>query len=157
MTEPPHASPTRTRWSVLLPLSGSALLASATGGISGDLFNLFLTGELGFSPAVLSVIYAGMLLSLPLQLAGPTIAQCFRFHTLMTAGAVVNAAAVVAILLVVHLPVGDRLQLTVVIVAAVAVEIAFSPSYGTVSSAWLGEVVRDEDRPTVLSLGKLLS
>lgn len=125
--------------------------------MSGDLFNLFLTGELGFSPAVLSVIYAGMLLSLPLQLAGPTIAQCFRFHTLMTAGAVVSAAAVVAILLVVHLPVGDRLQLTVVIVAAVAVEIAFSPSYGTVWSAWLGEVVRDEDRPTVMSLGKLLS
>lgn len=125
--------------------------------MSGDLFNLFLTGELGFSPAVLSVIYAGMLLSLPLQLAGPTIAQCFRFHTLMTAGAVVSAAAVVAILLVVHLPVGDRLQLTVVIVAAVAVVIAFSPSYGTVSSAWLGEVVRDEVRPTVLSLGKLLS
>ncbi len=81
--------------------------------MSGDLFNLFLTGELGFSPAVLSVIYAGMLLSLPLQL-------------------------------------------TAVIVAAVAVEIAFSPSYGTVWSAWLGEVVRDEDRPTVLSLGKLL-
>lgn len=42
---------TSTLWHVLIPMSGVTLLASATGGMSGDLFNLLVTQELGYTEA----------------------------------------------------------------------------------------------------------
>ena len=52
---------TSTLWHVLIPMSGVTLLASATGGMSGDIFNLLVTQELGYTPSVLSLVYIGML------------------------------------------------------------------------------------------------
>ena len=42
---------TSTLWHVLIPMSGVTLLASATGGMSGDIFNLLVTQELGYTEA----------------------------------------------------------------------------------------------------------
>ena len=77
---------TSTLWHVLIPMSGVTLLASATGGMSGDIFNLLVTQELGYTPSVLSLVYIGMLFSFPIQLFGPGIARRFTFRKLMLFG-----------------------------------------------------------------------
>ena len=40
----------------LIPGSGLVLLSSATGGMHGDIFQLYVVDTLGFSPSLVSVI-----------------------------------------------------------------------------------------------------
>lgn len=146
-----------TLWHVLIPMSGVTLLASATGGMSGDLFNLLVTQELGYTPSVLSLVYIGMLFSFPIQLFGPGIARRFTFRKLMLFGNLVVGISIIAIVLAIQLNISSEVRIVIIVLSAIIVEIAYSLSYGTVWFTWVGDVVDRNDRSLVMAFGKVLS
>ena len=148
---------TSTLWHVLIPMSGVTLLASATGGMSGDLFNLLVTQELGYTPSVLSLVYIGMLFSFPIQLLGPGIARRFTFRKLMLFGNFVSGLSIIAIVLAAQLNISSEIRVVIIVSSAIIVEIAYSLSYGTVWFTWVGDVVDRNDRSLVMAFGKVLS
>jgi hypothetical protein len=137
---------TSTLWHVLIPMSGVTLLASATGGMSGDIFNLLVTQELGYTPSVLSLVYIGMLFSFPIQLFGPGIARRFTFRKLMLFGNFVSGLSIIAIVLAAQLNISSEIRVVIIVSSAIIVEIAYSLSYGTVWFTWVGDVVDRNDR-----------
>ena len=148
---------TSTLWHVLIPMSGVTLLASATGGMSGDIFNLLVTQELGYTPSVLSLVYIGMLFSFPIQLFGPGIARRFTFRKLMLFGNFVSGLSIIAIVLAAQLNISSEIRVVIIVSSAIIVEIAYSLSYGTVWFTWVGDVVDRNDRSLVMAFGKVLS
>jgi hypothetical protein len=143
-------------WRALIPGAGTLLLASATGGMSGDIFNLYLTDTLGYDPKVLTWIYLSMLLSIPVQLMAPRLADRFGYRRIMVAGAVLCLPALV--LLTFARPLrevpadADRvLQELSFVAAALLVEIAFSISFGSVWSAWIARFSDRANRPVFLA------
>jgi hypothetical protein len=143
-------------WRALIPGAGTLLLASATGGMSGDIFNLYLTDTLGYDPKVLTWIYLSMLLSIPVQLMAPRMADRFGYRRIMVAGAVLCLPALVLLMFARPLRVvpadADRvLQELSFVAAAVLVEIAFSISFGSVWSAWIARFSDRANRPVFLA------
>lgn len=143
-------------WRAIIPSAGTLLLASATGGMSGDIFNLYLTDTLGYDPKVLTWIYLSMLLSIPIQLMAPRLADRFGYRRIMVAGAVLCLPALV--LLTFARPLRDVpadpdrvLQELAFVAAAVLVEIAFSISFGSVWSAWIARFSDRANRPVFLA------
>lgn len=106
---------TSTLWHVLIPMSGVTLLASATGGMSGDIFNLLVTQELGYTPSVLSLVYIGMLFSFPIQLFGPGIARRFTFRKLMLFGNFVSGLSIIAIVLAAQLNISSEIRVVIIV------------------------------------------
>ncbi|NOM65640.1 MFS transporter [Corynebacterium silvaticum] len=144
-------------WRVVLPASGSLLLASLTGGLSGDLFNLLITRELGWESSKLSIIYFLMLLSVPIQMLGPSLARQAGYRKMMSTGVTVMLICLVIMLFAVWYPASKFHQLFLLGMCAVVVEIAYSLSFGTVWSAWISEIVSREKRPGVMAITSIIS
>lgn len=144
-------------WRVVLPVSGSLLLASLTGGLSGDLFNLLITRELGWESSKLSIIYFLMLLSVPIQMLGPSLARQAGYRKMMSIGVTVMLICLVIMLFAVWYPASKFHQLFLLGMCAVVVEIAYSLSFGTVWSAWISEIVPREKRPGVMAITSIIS
>jgi hypothetical protein len=143
-------------WRAVIPGAGTLLLASATGGMSGDIFNLYLTDTLGYDPKVLTWIYLSMLLSIPVQLMAPRLADRFGYRRIMVAGAVLCLPALVLLMFArplreVQAGPDRMLQELSLVAAAVLVEIAFSISFGSVWSAWIARFSDRANRPVFLA------
>lgn len=133
------------------------LLGSLTGGLSGDLFNLFIVNELGWDSAKLSIIYFFMLTSIPIQLLGPSLARRVGYRNMMTTGIAAMLVCLIIILFSVWFVTARISQLLLLGICAVTVEIAYSLSFGTVWSTWVSEIVPRQTRPTLMALTRILS
>lgn len=153
-TASPHFS---SYWKIVIPASGTILLSSLTGGMSGDLFNLFMTEGLGWSASTLSWIYLVMLASFPIQLLGPSIARRTGYSSMMGRGLGVLAACNISMLLAVWFIDAPMTQLVVLGCLVVLVEVAYSLSFGTVWGAWISQLIQREKRPKLFAFAKVLS
>lgn len=70
----------------LIPGSGLVLLSSATGGMHGDIFQLYVVDTLGYRPSLVSVIAISMVVGIPVQLLAPRIVSRFGHRSVMIAG-----------------------------------------------------------------------
>jgi MFS family permease len=137
----------------LVPASGMVLLSSATGGMSGDIFQLYVVQELGYSPSLISIVALGMILSIPLQLLAPSLVDRAGCRRVMVLGAVLLVPALF-IVFVAGLVAGDsRLVAAMCLVAgATLAEVAISISFGAAWSAWSADFTNSSQRPVFLSM-----
>lgn len=138
------------KWLALVPASGTILLSSASGGMSGDIFNLLITDTMGYDPSVLSLVYIGMLCSIPIQFLGPTIAQRLGLRKIMLLGA--GSCLLAIVILLGSMSLSERIIL--IVLSTTLIEIAYSLSYGTVWSAWTAELFSPHERPIFLSISR---
>lgn len=137
----------------LIPGSGLVLLSSVTGGMHGDIFQLYVVHTLGFSPSLVSIIALGMIVSIPVQLLAPLIVSRFGHRTVMVAGSLTLAPALL-LLFAAGLIIDEcriaaaALLLTGATLAGVGISICFGAAW----TAWYVEFAEPADRPLFLAM-----
>ncbi|MDL9944571.1 MFS transporter [Gordonia sp. ABSL11-1] len=136
----------------LLPASGIILLSSATGGMSADIFQIYVVDTLGFSPNLVSIVALSMLISIPIQLLAPSLADRVGYRRIMNYGAITVATAVALLLVGSVFWQTDRNALAAaLVIGSTLAEIGISISFGAAWSAWLAEFTGSEERPLFLA------
>lgn len=142
----------------LLPASGLVLLGSATGGMSGDIFQLYVVSTLGYSPSLISIVALSMVFSVPLQLLAPRLVDRVGHRRVMVLGSVLMIPALIVIFVAGLLVTESRFGAGVCLVAGAAlVGVGLSISFGAASfgaawSAWYAEFTDFAERPLFLSM-----
>lgn len=137
----------------LIPGSGLVLLSSATGGMHGDIFQLYVVDTLGFSPSVVSVIALGMVVSIPVQLLAPGIVSRFGHRTVMVAGSITLAPALLLLYSAGLVIDGSRMAAAALLFAgATLAGVGVSICFGAAWTAWYVEFADPADRPLFLAM-----
>ncbi|WP_301123078.1 MFS transporter [Mycolicibacterium fortuitum] len=129
------------------------LLSSVTGGMHGDIFQLYVVHTLGFSPSLVSIIALGMIVSVPVQFLAPGIVSRFGHRTVMVAGSLTLAPALL-LLFSAGLIIDEcrfaaaALLLTGATLAGVGISICFGAAW----TAWYVEFAEPADRPLFLAM-----
>lgn len=145
-------------WRSLIPASGLVLLSSASGGMSADIFQLYVVQTLGYQPSLVGVIAAAGMVSIPLQLFAPRMVHRYSHRRVMLGGAALLLPALVVLL--VSGAVTDQSRgvgAICLLAAAVAIEIAISMSFGAAWNAWVAEFTDSENRAVYISLSSTVS
>jgi Major Facilitator Superfamily len=142
----------------LVPASGLVLLGSATGGMSGDIFQLYVVQTLGYSPSLISIVALSMVLSIPLQLLAPSLIDRVGYCRVMVLGAVLLIPALLIVFAAGFIAGESRLVAGVCLIAgATLAEVAISISFGAAWSAWHAEFTDSSQRPVFLSMMSFVS
>ncbi|CAN3132288.1 MFS transporter [Mycobacterium sp. smrl_JER01] len=137
----------------LIPGSGLVLLSSATGGMHGDIFQLYVVDTLGYSPSLVSVIALGMIVSIPVQLLAPGIVSRFGHRTVMVAGSLTLAPALLLLFSAGLIIDGSRIAAAAVLFAGATVAgVGISICFGAAWTAWYVEFAEPADRPLFLAM-----
>lgn len=137
----------------LLPASGLILLSSATGGMSGDIFQLYVVDTLGYSPSLISLVAVCMIISVPLQLMAPRLIDRVGHRRAMIYGALTLIPALLIVFAGGVAIAQSRLLAAVCLVTgATLAEVGISISFGAAWSAWYAEFTDARQRPLFLSM-----
>lgn len=137
----------------LIPGSGLVLLSSVTGGMHGDIFQLYVVHTLGFSPSLVSIIALGMIVSVPVQLLAPLIVSRFGHRTVMVAGSLTLAPAL--LLLFAAGLIIDECRIAaaaLLLTGATLAGVGISTCFGAAWTAWYVEFAEPADRPLFLAM-----
>ena len=137
----------------LIPGSGLVLLSSATGGMHGDIFQLYVVDTLGYRPSLVSVIAISMVVGIPVQLLAPRIVSRFGHRSVMIAGSLLLAPALL-MLFTSGLVIGQsRIAAAALLLAgATLAGVGMSISFGAAWTAWYVEFAEPADRPFFLAM-----
>lgn len=137
----------------LIPGSGLVLLSSATGGMHGDIFQLYVVDTLGFSPSLVSVIALGMIVSIPVQLLAPGIVSRFGHRTVMVAGSLTLAPALLLLFSAGLIIDESRIAAAALLLAgATLAGVGIAICFGAAWTAWYVEFAEPADRPLFLAM-----
>jgi hypothetical protein len=141
-----------------LTASGLVLLGSATGGMTGDIFQLYVVGTLGYSSSWISVVALSMAVTVPVQLLAPRLVDGIGHRRVMTLGSVMVITALLIIFAASVFVAHSRLAAAVCLVAGstlagIGISISFgSASSGAAWSSWYAEFTDSSQRPLFLSM-----
>ncbi|MBF6546637.1 MFS transporter [Nocardia brasiliensis] len=134
------------------------LFSYATGGMSGDIFQLYVTRTLGYSPSLVTIVALSMIISIPIQFLAPRIIEAIGHRTMMITGTLMFLPS-----LLLMYSGGELVALSrtagacCFVVGATLAEIAISVSYGAAWSAWVVDFTTSANRPYYISLAGFVS
>ncbi|MGW0182839.1 MFS transporter [Nocardia sp. NPDC003345] len=134
------------------------LFSYATGGMSGDIFQLYVTRTLGYSPSLISVVALTMIVSVPIQLFAPRLVESIGHRRTMIGGSLLFIPSLLLLFAAGDAATASRTAGAICLIAGtVSAEIAISISYGAAWSAWVADFTTSATRPVYLSIAGFAS
>lgn len=134
------------------------LFSYATGGMSGDIFHLYVTRTLGYSPGLISVVALTMIVSIPIQLFAPRLVESIGHRRTMIGGSLLFVPSLLLLYTAGEVATTSRTTGAICLIAGTTLaEIAISISYGAAWSAWVADFTTSATRPFYISIAGFAS
>ncbi|WP_157121466.1 MFS transporter [Nocardia miyunensis] len=142
----------------LVPASGLIVFSYATGGMSADIFQLYVTQTLGYSSSLITIVALAMIASIPLQFLAPRIIDRIGHRWMMIVGAALFLPALLLMFVAGQVvPISRTGGAVCVVTGATLAEIAISISFGAAWGAWAAEFTETRTRPLYISISGFAS